>query len=322
MQAFVLLSTCLNMIDRYNHLNSYLKNKFGKRTLKICVDGGFSCPNRDGTKGYGGCIFCGSKGAGENIKGVLDDRLMSIRNQIEVFLSSYRGERADNFIVYFQSFSGTYADIDTLKKLYETALSVSDKIVGLEVATRPDLINYQIAKMLSLFKDKYYVCVELGLQTADDDIGNVINRCYSTDDYINACKILNEFDIDIVAHLMVGLPGESEESILHTVQVINESKAKGIKIHNTYVLANTKLQAMMRNYQYTPITLEYYVDTVAKIIKNLDKKIIVHRITGDPPKEDFVAPEWALHKKIILNGINAKLDRDNIYQGDRFKEII
>lgn len=305
------------MIDRYNHLNSYLRNKFGRRTLKICVDGNFTCPNRDGTKGYGGCIFCGAKGAGENIKGVLDDRLLSIRNQIELFLGSYRGERADNFIVYFQSFSGTYDDINTLRQLYEIALSVSNKIVGLEIATRPDLINYQIAKMLSLFKDKYYVCVELGLQTADDSIGRNINRCYSTADYINACKILNEFGIDVVAHLMVGLPGENEESILQTVQVINETKAKGIKIHNTYIVRDTRLAEMYKAGEYQPITQEYYVDMVSKIIKNLNKDIIVHRITGDPPKEDFVAPNWALHKKIILNEINKKLESDNIIQGNR-----
>ena len=306
-------------MERYNHLNQYLKEKFGNRTLKICVDGGFSCPNRDGKKGKGGCIFCGSLGAGENIKGKLASTLASIKNQVQSFLSSYRGERAEQFIVYFQAFSGTYDNIKSLKEKYDTALSVSEKIIGLEIATRPDLINKEIINLLKTYKEKYYVYVELGLQTANENIGKQINRCYTNEDFLKASKMLKENDIDFVVHLMVGLPDEKEEDILNTVDLINVSGAKGIKIHNTYVLKNTMLEKLYLQGKYSPITQDYYANMVAKILKRLRPDIVIHRITGDPPKDTFVSPEWATHKKIILNAIERKLKEENIYQGDLYK---
>lgn len=300
---------------RYNHLNSYLKSIFGSRVLKICIDGGFTCPNRDGRAGEGGCIFCSKLGAGDLIKYRKDRVLESIKSQINGFLNSYRGERAEKFIAYFQSFSNTYDSIESLKCRYDTALGVSDKIVGLEIATRPDCINDDIARLLATYMDRYYVCVELGLQTANDDIGRLVNRCYTTADFVDACEILNKYGIPVVAHLMVGLPREREEDILQTVRVINSSHCRGIKIHSTYILEGTALAKMFENGEYTPITQEYYVDCVAKIIKNLDKDIIVHRISGDPPKEELVAPDWVTHKKLVINSINKRLKDDDIVQG-------
>ena len=176
---------------RYNHLNSYLKNKFGSRTLKICVDGGFSCPNRDGKVGLGGCIFCGEMGAGELIKGRKNCVLDSIENQVKTFLNSYRGERADKFIVYFQNFTNTYDTIINLKQKYDKALQVSDKIVGLQIATRPDTLSDEVIDLIASYKDKYYVCVELGLQTSNDSIGKMINRGYDTSQFEDAVSTLN-----------------------------------------------------------------------------------------------------------------------------------
>lgn len=305
-------------MERYNHLNSYLKNRFGKRTLKICVDGNFTCPNRDGTKGLGGCIFCGSSGAGENIKGKCEDTLDSIKNQVNLFLSSYRGLRAEQFIVYFQSFSGTYDTTENLKKKYDMALSQSDKIIGLEVATRPDLIDDDVAKLLALYKSKYYVCVELGLQTTNLEIAEKINRCYSNEDFARACKILKSYDIDIVAHIMVGL-NESEEDLVKTTEFINDLGVNGVKIHNTYVLRNTKLGQMYLSGEYKPLKQSDYELAVCKIISYLRPDIIIHRITGDPPKDVCLAPEWAMHKKLILNGITKRLNDLDIYQGDNYK---
>lgn len=305
---------------RYNRLNTYLKKKFGTRTLKICVDGGFTCPNRDGTKGVGGCIFCNECGAGERIKGKTAKSLQSIENQINSFLESYRGQRAEKYIVYFQAFSGTYDSVQNLQKKYNLALSLSSMIVGLQIATRPDLINKEIVELLKSFKDKFYVCVELGLQTANDKIGDIINRKYSTKDFELACQLLNNAGIDIVAHMMVGLPNETEKDILDTVQVINTCKCSGIKIHSTYVLKNTKLCEMFENGQYIPITQDYYIESVCKVISKLSKNIIIHRLTGDPPKESLIAPLWTTHKKIVLNNINQALKEKNIYQGINFKE--
>ncbi len=301
---------------RYNHLNSYLKDKFGSRTLKVCVDGGFTCPNRDGKVATGGCIFCGEEGAGDLIKYKTTCVEQSIVSQINGFLNSYRGERAEKFIVYFQSFSNTYGTIDELKKKYDIAMSSSDKFVGLQVATRPDCINEDVARLLASYKNKYYVCVELGLQTASEDIGRVINRGYTTDDFAKAVETLKKYNLDVVAHIMIGLPNESIQDIGDTVNFINRCGIDGVKLHSTYVMKNTRLEEMYFNGEYCPITQEYYVDMVAKTISNLNPDIIIHRINADPPKNELVAPHWVARKKIVLNAINRALDDFDIVQGD------
>ena len=300
---------------RYNHLNSYLKELFGERVLKVCIDGGFSCPNR--VDGSGGCIFCSASGAGENIKGKLEDREKSIVNQIETFLNSYRGERANKFIAYFQAYSNTFDSVENLKRIYDLALSTSDKFVGLEISTRPDLISDEVVELLKSYKDKYYVCVELGFQTANDEVGVIINRKYTTRDFIESCRKLKSAGIAVVAHLMVGLPFEKENDVLDTVKIINNSSCDGIKIHSTYVLPNTKLESFLNSGEYTCITQDKYVECVGKIISHLNPNIIIHRITADPPK-DAVAPLWTTHKKLVLNAITKYLAEQDLYQGQDY----
>lgn len=307
---------------RYNHLNSHLKNIHGERVLKICVDGFFTCPNRDGKCSFGGCIFCGEKGSGDNLFainkiGKSDERFLSIRNQIEYFLDSYKGERANKFIIYFQNFSNTYDSIENLKRCYDTALSVSDKIIGLSVATRVDCIDEDIAKLLSSYKDKYAVSVELGLQTASNKIGKVINRGFDTSQFIEAVNILHKYEIEVVAHVMIGLPGECEKDIKDTINLINTCKCEGVKIHSTFVLKDTVLEDMLNNKDYDPITLEYYIDKIGKIISNLNKDIVIHRITGDPPKQLLIEPLWTGRKKVVINAINNYLKEKDIVQGDK-----
>ena len=230
------------MEKRYNKLNEYYKEKFGERTLKICVDGGFTCPNRDGTCGVGGCIFCSEKGSGELIKQSNE----SISKQVKDYLNSYRAKRANKFIVYFQNFSNTYDTLENLKNKYDSAL-IDDRIVGLSIATRPDCINEEIAKIIKSYSNRYYVCVELGLQTASEEIGKIINRGYTTNQFVEAVKILNKHEIDVIAHIMCGLPGEDRDGknvpiqIKDTVDLINSFNIHGIKIHSTYVVKNTKL---------------------------------------------------------------------------------
>ena len=199
---------------RYNYVSEYLKNKFGERTLKICVDGNFTCPNRDGTKSTKGCIFCSEKGSGEHIK------FISIKEQIKNHLNSYKGTRANKFIVYFQNFTNTYDSINNLKEKYDSSL-IDDRIVGLEIATRPDCISDDICKLLASYKNKYYVSVELGLQTTNENTGNLINRCYTNEDFINACNMLHMYDIPVVTHLMLGLPNETDEDIQNMIDFVN-----------------------------------------------------------------------------------------------------
>lgn len=301
------------MIKRYNQFNDWLKQKFGERTLKICIDGGFSCPNRDGTKGCNGCTFCGERGSGENTK------RLDIPTQVLNHLNSYKGSRANKFIAYFQNFSNTYGDINTLKQKYNSAL-IDNRIVALAIATRPDCITEDIVKLLQRYSKKYYVYVELGFQTSNENVANKFNRGYTNQDFINAVNMLNKYGIDVVTHIMVGLPYEEPNDVLNTVNFINNLPIMGVKIHSTYIIKNTALEQLYLNKLYTPLTLDSYVDNVCNILSNINPQIIICRITGDAPKNLLVAPEWNAHKKIILNSINAELNKRNIFQGCNYKK--
>lgn len=296
--------------ERYNHLNEYYKNKFGERTLKICIDAGFTCPNRDGTLSSSGCIFCSEKGAGELIK----FSKLHISEQVNNFLNSYRGMRANKFIVYFQNFTNTHDSLENLKEKYDAAL-VSDKIVGISIATRPDCITEDIAKLIASYADKYDVSVELGLQTSNDNIGRIINRYYTTTQFTTAVNILRKYNIEIITHMMIGLPKESFVDIKDTVKFINNHDIQGLKIHSTYIVKNTVLASMYYNKEYEPITLDYYLDALTYVITHVRPDLIIHRISGDAPKDLLVAPKWNLHKKWILNGFAKRLKDENLWQG-------
>ena len=301
----------MKSINRYNHLNEYLKNKFGERTLKICIDGGFTCPNRDGSKGTNGCIFCSEKGSGDHI------HLDTISNQVKNYFNSYKAKRANKFIVYFQNFTNTYDTLENLKKKYDSAL-IDDRIVGLSISTRPDCINEDIAKLLQSYTDKYYVSVELGLQTANEETGKLINRCYSNNDFTKAIEILNRYNIDIVTHIMVGLPNETKEDIQNTVQFINKHNIQGLKIHSCYIVKGTKLEELYLENKYIPLELDDYLHSCAYILTNISKDIVIHRVSGDAPKDLLVAPDWNKHKKWIINGLDKLMREEDLWQGKNF----
>lgn len=294
---------------RYNKLNRFLKKKFGERVLKICIDGGFICPNRDGKKSTYGCIFCSEKGSGEHIK-----KCDSISEQVRNYFKSYKAERANKFIAYFQNYTNTYDSIENLKEKYDSAL-IDKRIVALAVATRPDCITEDIAKLLSSYSKKYYVWVELGLQTSNEETGKFINRCYINSDFTNAISILNKYNIDIVSHIMVGLPNETFEDIKNTVEFINKHNIQGLKIHSTYVVEHTQLYQLYKEENYSPISLEYYLKCLCYIITHISPEVVIHRISGDAPKDILVAPNWNSHKKWIMNGFNKKMIDEDLWQG-------
>lgn len=301
--------------ERYKHLNKYLKEKFGERTLKICIDGGFTCPNRDGTISTKGCVFCSEKGSGELIRcGSGNSTVEKIKNQVENYFVSYRSERANKFIAYFQNFTNTYDSLDMLKSKYDAAL-IDDRIVGLEIATRPDCINEDIVNLLKSYKDKYYVCVELGLQTSNDNTGILINRGYSSCHFTDAVRLLNDANIDVVSHIMVGLPGENFDDLKNTVDFINFHNIQGLKIHSTYVVKNTVLANMYFDGSYEPISLEYYLKSLTYVVTHISPDVVIHRISGDAPKDLLIAPDWNLHKKWVLNGFDKILREQNLWQG-------
>ena len=283
----------------YNNLSGYLKGKYGHRLKKICVDGGFSCPNRDGKLSTGGCIFCGERGAGEHI-----DNSISIREQVESAILSAKDD--DEFIVYFQNFTNTYADVSTLKNRYDAAL-ISDRIKVLSIGTRPDCIDEEKARLIASYQDKYEVWIELGLQTANDKTAAIINRSYPLSVFENAISILNKYSIKTVVHMIIGLPSEGPEDFLATAKYIIGKHPFGIKIHSLYVMKGTRLEVLYHQKRYTPIGFDEYTDTVSEILKMIPPDIVIHRLTGDCPRGLLVAPEWSLDKNEVLKAIQDKL---------------
>ena len=305
----------MESINRYKKLNEYLKNKFGERTLKICIDGGFTCPNRDGTISKNGCIFCSERGSGDHIC-----NQNNISKQVENYFASYKSSRANKFIVYFQNFTNTYDSIDNLKAKYDSAL-IDDRIVGLEIATRPDCINQDICKLLASYAEKYYVCVELGLQTSNENTAKFINRGYENAVFTEAVRLLKSYGIDVVAHIMIGLPGETLDDLKNTIDFVNNHSINGIKIHNVYVVKNTVLADLYYKGLYTPIDFDTYMDYLVYSITHLRSDIIIHRISGDAPKDLLIAPEWNTHKKWVLNGLDKILLEKDLWQG-KFQSIV
>lgn len=270
--------------------------------------------------GFGGCIFCSEKGSGDHLKNI------SIITQIQNHLNSYRGLRANKFIVYFQNFTNTYVSnemlsnsnfsnkIDYLKNVFDQAF-IDNRIVGIEIATRPDCINEEIAKLISSYTRKYYVCVELGFQTANDIVAFKFNRGYSSEAFTVAVNLLRKYNINIVAHIMCGLPYEEKNDVKQTVNFLNMHDIQGIKIHSCYVVKNTDLEKLYINGNFNPISLDEYLDDLIYIITHIKKDIIIHRVSGDAPKNLLVAPEWNSHKKLVLNGLDKILKEKNLYQG-------
>lgn len=292
----------------YNNLSSQLRKKYGRRLKKICIDAGFSCPNRDGKVGTGGCIFCGERGSGDHIQ----NPNASIENQVLSALKN--SDKSERFIAYFQNFTNTYAPTSVLKERYDAALTDS-RIVILAIGTRPDCIDEEVAELLSSYKNRCDVWVELGLQTSSDKTAELINRGYKREVFERALNLLRGRGIEVVAHMIVGLPTETREDAVSTAKYISSLDVSGIKIHSLYVMEGTPLADMYRNKSYTPPTLRDYAETVAECIGHIRPDMIIHRITGDCPKSLLVAPEWNSDKNSVISLINEVMTEKNISQG-------
>ena len=295
----------------YRNLSGYLKEKYGTRVGKICIDGGFTCPNRDGSVAYGGCIFCGERGAGEHIRSGVE-----ISRQVREHLSSAEDNR--KYIAYFQNFTNTYAPVEVLRERYDAAL-IDERIVLLAIGTRPDCITEEIAALIASYRDRVDVWVELGLQSASDETAKKINRGYDTSVYMDAVKILHGYGIPVVTHLMIGLPDETEREICKTVEVINRAATEGIKIHSVYVAEGTKLAELYRKGEYTPISRDEYTDLAVYVLTHVSPDVIIHRLTGDCPRDMLVAPEWNSDKNAVLEEIRRKMETGGVKQGSFYK---
>ncbi len=288
-------------------VNEFYKNLFGCKVYKISLDAGCTCPNRDGTKGRGGCIFCNQNGSGD----FLPQKNLSIKNQVEkAKLLIHSKNKKGKFIAYFQNFTNTYGNLDSLSKKWKETLSCAD-VLGLALGTRADCINENVCRVLKDFSEKYFVQVELGLQTSDEKTGILINRKYTNEDYLNAVFLLKKIcpKVHIVTHLIFGLPFESEKTMLNSVDFVVNAKSDGIKICVLYVLKHTIIEEMFKNGEFNVLQMEEYFSILEKALKRIPENMVLHRLTGDGPKNQTIAPLWIFDKKKVLTKVNEILKK-------------
>ncbi len=304
------------MDKRYNDLNTYLRNMFGCRVQKISIDAGLSCPNRDGTKAVGGCIYCNARGSGTGAHA----RGISIRDQLlEGKEALGRRYKARKFIAYFQSFSNTYASLDTLKGLYDEALAVED-VVGLAIGTRPDCVDGPILDLLQTYARGYLVWIEYGLQTASDATLALINRGHDVQCFTDAVRATAGRGIKICSHVILGLPGETRADMMHTAETIAAEPVDGVKLHLLYVIKGTRLETMYRLGKYRCLSREQYVELVCDFIERIPASMVIQRLTGDPHPSELVAPQWSLKKSDVLAQIKDTLETRDSWQGKHLTE--
>ncbi len=297
----------------YYSLNEYLKTTFGTKVYKLSLNGGMTCPNRDGTKGSGGCIFCSDEGSGE-----FSQKFTDIYTQIEnAKLLVKSKSKSGKYIAYFQSYTNTYAPIKHLENIYAQAINHKD-IVALSIATRPDCINDDVIILLDKLNKIKPIFVELGLQTSNEKTATYINRAYKNIEYVNACKSLKSININVVTHIILGLPFESTQDMLNTVSFACSNNTDGLKFHLLHVLKGTKLEIDYNNNLFKTLSLEEYIHILCECLKNVPSNVVIHRLTGDGPKRILISPLWSGDKKRVLNSINKALL--NINQGQNIKE--
>lgn len=284
---------------KYTTLNSYLKNKFGCKVYKLAIDGGFTCPNRDGTLGTRGCIFCSRGGSGE----FAESKEKSVTQQIDDGKKRVEKKIKDGkYIAYFQAFTNTYAPVCKLKSLYTEAINHPD-IVALSIGTRPDCLGDDVLELLDEMNKIKPVFIELGLQTIHENTAQYIRRGYPLEVYDKAVDDLHKIGINVVTHLIIGLPGESEQDILQSVEYVCK-KADGIKLQLLHILEGTDLADEYRECKVDVLSLEEYTSIIKHCVEIIPDNVVIHRLTGDGAKKDLIAPLWSADKKHVLNTIN------------------
>ncbi len=295
---------------RYNSLNNYLKNKFGKKVYKLALDGGFTCPNRDGTIGSRGCIFCSAKGSGD----FTPDSYLSVTEQIEKAKEIVRTKTKDNkYIAYFQAYTNTYAPVEVLREKFTEAINHKD-IEVLSIATRPDCISDEVLELLKELNRIKPVWVELGLQTIKESTVKYIRRGYKNSVYVNTANRLKKADIEVITHIIIGLPGESKDDIIESVKFAGKY-SDGIKLQLLHILEGTDLLKDYKNGKVKVLTQEEYIDILCDCVEALPENVVIHRLTGDGDKKILIAPIWSGDKKRVLNAINKAFEDRNIIQG-------
>jgi len=302
-----------NSNKRYYTLDYFYKKKFNSKVFKVSLNAGFSCPNKDGKVGYGGCIYCSKLGSGDfagNLLMPLDKQFDEVK---DVILKKWPNSK---YIGYFQANTNTYSDINTLKEKYEQVLSL-DNVIGLNIATRPDSISKECYDYLEELNTRTYLTIELGLQTIHESTSKLINRCHDLDCFVSCVNELRKRKINVVVHIINGLPYETKEMMLETISFLNKLDIQGIKIHMLHILKDTALAILYEKEKFHVLTKEEYVNIVCDQIETLREDIVINRITGDPNSDDLIEPYWLVKKFGVLNDIDKELDKRNTYQGYR-----
>lgn len=296
---------------RWHSLDYHLKTTYGEKIYKLSLDGGMTCPNRDGSVGNGGCIFCSAEGSGD----FSADRTLSITGQIEQAKEQVASKRkAGRYIAYFQAFTNTYAPVPYLRKIFTEALAHPD-IAILSVATRPDCLGPDVLALLSELNEIKPVWVELGLQTIHEESAVFIRRGYPLKCFCQAVDELRKRKLTTIVHVILGLPTETKEQMLQTVTWLNHAGIQGIKLHLLHILEGTDLADYYRSHPFPVMTMDEYTDLITDCITHTDPDIVIHRLTGDGPKELLIAPAWSSYKRTVLNTIQKKLKDRNLWQG-------
>ena len=300
----------------YNTLANYYLNKYHEKVAKISLNAGFSCPNKDGTKGYGGCSYCSRSGSGDFAGKPSDDLKAQFEKIKEVMVKKWHNTL---YIPYLQANTNTYAEVSRLEEIYTKLISLDPNVVQISIATRADCLENEKIALLSKINKIIPVQIELGLQTSNEKTANLINRGSSNEELIDAVKRLRRENIEIVIHIMNGLPGEDEADMLNTIEFINKLDIQGIKIHSLCILKNTKMGDDYLKKPWPLLSLEEYVKITVEQIRHLREDIIIHRLSADADLKDLIAPLWTRKKLVVMNEIDKLMRKNNYYQGDQFK---
>lgn len=299
---------------RYHTWNYHLRNKFGKKIFKVALEGGFDCPNRDGTVAFGGCTFCSAAGSGD----FAGDRVDPIPVQFEKIKNKMHEKWQEGaYIAYFQAFTNTHAPLEVLKEKYEAALAIPG-VVGLSIATRPDCLPDDVVEYLAELNERTYLWVELGLQTVHEKTSNIINRAHDMQCYYDGVAKLRKHNINICTHIINGLPLEDYDMMMETARVVSQMDVQGIKIHLLHLLKGTPMVKQYEKGMLEFMDQETYVKLVADQLEILPEEMIIHRITGDGPIDLMIGPMWSVNKWEVLNGIDDELKKRDSYQGKYF----
>jgi len=301
----------MELMRRYNDFASYLRRQFGCRVQKISLDAGLTCPNRDGTKGRGGCIYCDPRGSGTGAAALgLTVTQQMLRGQEYL----RRRFRARKFLAYFQSFSNTYAPLERLRALYDEALS-PDGVVGLAVATRPDCVSEEVLDLLDGYAQERMVWVEYGLQSVHDRTLSLIQRGHSLAEFLWALKLTQGRRLKVCVHVILGLPGEGAAEMMATAQALGALPIDAVKLHCLYVLRGTRMELLWRHGGYTPLTQAAYIELAIDFLERLPYHVVVQRLTSDPDPQRLLAPEWALRKRETLDLLARRMEERDFWQG-------